>query len=610
MRFTDPERKAAFNLPLFVHGFLKEFRKKKDDPIFLEDQRLRLKKWDDKRKESFLRNEVIPAGREGSTTAADDVPAVMAATAMKPTMKPAATAIKPVTVTSGATAVMSATASKPATTSNATEKSMTTADNLNKETNSTAAEIVTAKTAAPIPQREVDDPMDGSHSSNPLNLTKKAVAKSLPPVIKSRTLLPSSPARAVFGAATHTVNPLNLTINSSIKSKPALPFRRSKPTAPATPGPGSLSMENAATDTVNRFKQPLNRSKPPLPFRPSRAAASAIPGPGPRSMEIAAAGIMRYPRLTSADLDELQPIDEEDVRKFRDIEEEHSSDSEYDVPRPPLKNVKVDGKGKMKELEVSKKRQRKSSGDEKRFPSMNVVPRKRVKSAIAIIRGRGKVDDRDEEDSEESGRKSSRSDGDDYDDDNDDVLIRSRPAKSMPRQDKKPVIRDGDAYEDDDDDEDYSVIRSRPAKTIPRQDKKPTIHRSPSGQYYPIPTGEYHDSKCSRCRIMGRSCEIQKSGGACVNCRRYKHKCEYSRPRGRKEVKSKPIVESEDESPLLSSPPPPSRHPRAASAVARKAIKKAVIASEIGSRIQIKRARSNGEYIPLFSFHIQLIYYY
>ena len=85
MRFTDPERQAAFNLPLFLHGFLKDFRKKKDEENFLEDQRLRLKKYDDKRRESFLSKKVFSAGQQGSSTAADDVATVMSATAAKRT---------------------------------------------------------------------------------------------------------------------------------------------------------------------------------------------------------------------------------------------------------------------------------------------------------------------------------------------------------------------------------------------------------------------------------------------------------------------------------------------------------------------------------------------
>ena len=436
------------------------------------------------------------------------------------------------------------TSNDPATTSNASNK--------NDGNNTTAAFL----------QREVDDPMDGSPSPIPPKASSKPVAKLFPPITKPRTLSTSSPAQAVLSAAT-TVNPLNLPINSSIKSKPPLHFRRTKPTVSATPGQSPRSAENATTDTVDRFKQPLTRPKPALPSRPSKAPVLAVPGPGPRSMEISAARIMRNSRVTPADLDQLHPMEEEDVRKFRDIEEEGSSESDdYHVPRPPLRNVKVEGKGKMRASEVTRKRPRVSSGDEERLPSMNVVSRKRVKSALALIKNRGKVEDRDERESEESVGKS-----------------RFR----------------GNEYEDDE--EDYSVIKSRPVKYIPRQEKKPTIHRSPSGQYYPIPTGEYHDDKCSRCRITERSCEIQKSGGACVNCRRYKHKCEYSRPRARKEVKSKPFVESEDESAVHFSPPPPSRLPRAASAVARKAIKKAVIASEIGSKTQLKRARSNGEYI-------------
>lgn len=98
-----------------------------------------------------------------------------------------------------------------------------------------------------------------------------------------------------------------------------------------------------------------------------------------------------------------------------------------------------------------------------------------------------------------------------------------------------------------------------------------------------VPTGKYHDPPCSTCRINDRSCEIQESGGACVFCRRFKHKCDYARPR--RPIKSTPVVESEDE---LHSDNPPSRHPRQAAATARRAIKEAAASSPKVSRPRVK----------------------
>lgn len=43
---TFPESVAAFNAPFFMHGFLSDFRKSKDSPTFLEDQRRRLAEYD------------------------------------------------------------------------------------------------------------------------------------------------------------------------------------------------------------------------------------------------------------------------------------------------------------------------------------------------------------------------------------------------------------------------------------------------------------------------------------------------------------------------------------------------------------------------------------
>jgi hypothetical protein len=464
MRFTDSDRKAAFNLPLFLHGFLKVFRKKKDEPSFIEDQRLRLKKYDEKR------FDLLPSAAMTSGTMKMD--GIQETT----------------TTTENDTAGKSA----PAKSSNAT-------------TRATIPDAVKNTTAAPqVTAARNTTAASKSTAARNATATNKVTAA---PHVTAVTKATADPVHPVNRPADRFISPSPM--NKDRSRKPLSPFIRLKPFVP-TPAP---------TTTVNR----------------SYTAASATAGPGPTSMKFANLGYTRYPRISSNDLNDLQSMEEDDVRKFKDIENDGSTDSDDFVPRPPQKRVTGDGKGKMKERESSKQGKLDAYRDGEKLSSMNVIPRKRLDSALGIIRGRGKVEIMDNEESEEE----------------DDEDIKQRPAKSMPRQDKKA-----------------------------------------SAQNLPIPTGEYHDSKCSKCRISGRSCEIQKSGGACVNCRRYKHKCEYSR--SRKEVKSRPVIESEDESASASSPPPPSRHPRMASAVARKAIKKAVIASEMGSKIQIKSSRSNG----------------
>ena len=419
MRFTDSERQAAFNMPLFVHGFLKEFRKKKDDPKFMEDQRVRLNKYDAKHLA-----EVVSKDGQDHTAATKTSQPIMAEHQENST--PAGN----VTADGSSSAVMkniTATQAIAATDSTAAGKT-TAATNTTAATHPTAVIKPTAVINPPAVVKSTADKVIAASRLPVVQPSNNGGSRKFPPLPKPKSLLPPSSGTAVFGGGTHTVNPSKLPLTNSIKSKPPLP---------------------------NSIK-----SKP-LPFqmsRPSKSSAPATPGPGPRSMEIAAAGKIRYPRLTSSDLNNLQSMDEEDVRKFRDIEEEGSSDSDDIVPRPTSKRVEVDGKGKMKAKESSKKRRRDSS-------SMNVILRKRVKSALAIIRGRGRVENLDDEESEGEDRNFSMKNGDDS----------------------------------EKEDEYLSVIRSRPVKSMPRQDRKPTVHRSPSGQYHPIPTGEYHDSKCSKC---------------------------------------------------------------------------------------------------------------
>ena len=67
---------------------------------------------------------------------------------------------------------------------------------------------------------------------------------------------------------------------------------------------------------------------------------------------------------------------------------------------------------------------------------------------------------------------------------------------------------------------DISISHPCPRKSTPAMGKQPSP-RSPIG------TGQLHDDPCTKCMHLGRDCEIQEASGTCVNCRRYKHKCEH-----------------------------------------------------------------------------------
>jgi hypothetical protein len=79
-----------------------------------------------------------------------------------------------------------------------------------------------------------------------------------------------------------------------------------------------------------------------------------------------------------------------------------------------------------------------------------------------------------------------------------------------------------------------SVIVSRPP--APKAKTRPV----------PIPTGELHDPPCEQCEKLNRPCEKEKSGRACVSCKRNKHKCGYSMPNLGRQVKSRAVVEESE----------------------------------------------------------------
>jgi hypothetical protein len=217
----------------------------------------------------------------------------------------------------------------------------------------------------------------------------------------------------------------------------------------------------------------------------------------------------------AADLAKLIPIDEKEFlgRKFKEIDEEDSEeDSEPILPRH---RKRVDKEKKDTTKALDKKRKRSPEDDGSSSDEVKIIPRPQAKLRREM-KDEGKI--------------------------------------------KEKAVGKGKAKEQVDVDiEELKVIHSRPPAS-----KKSTPRPNP------ITTGESYDQKCSHCRLAGRTCEKQKSGGACVNCRKFKHKCEYAK--ARKQKKSKPVVESEEEA--SSSPAP--RPPRQAAAVAKKAIKDGV----------------------------------
>jgi hypothetical protein len=178
--------------------------------------------------------------------------------------------------------------------------------------------------------------------------------------------------------------------------------------------------------------------------------------------------------------------------------------------------------------------------------------------------------------------------------DDEDESGRELSANLKPRNMKSREKYKGKGKEERDDDE----------RSEEYDEEHRKIHYRPQNQYAAVSyaTGELHDAKCSNCRLSGKMCEKQRSGSACVNCRRFKHRCEFVKPR--KVVKSKPEVESEDEDEIEGSPAPPSRHPRMASEAARRRIKKAVAASNV-PKPRSKRSRLSGK-LYFFIFYIFL----
>lgn len=121
-----------------------------------------------------------------------------------------------------------------------------------------------------------------------------------------------------------------------------------------------------------------------------------------------------------------------------------------------------------------------------------------------------------------------------------------------------------------------TVIRSRPRPPV--SPIPPTLNKRRAP---PVPTGDFYDPPCSTCRTAGKDCERQATAGACVNCRHFKHKCEFAKIR--KTKKSKPVVESEDDDSAAAP-----RRPRKAAEAAKLAISETAKPRSTNSRNQSK----------------------
>ena len=374
----------------------------------------------------------------------------------------------------------------------------------------------------------------------------------------SATSAPSVPATITPPSAPSGPSVFTPSIpNPSVPVKPPL---QSIPLISSTAAEGTLFTSTAAP--LNQLKlDDVSINSEPLP-RPKITTAGPVPSSSRER------GAMRRPResrspftvagnlldfMTPRDLEILQRHEDEYKREHFSENKSNASGSDDVQPSPkPIIPKTMDKKGKGKADENKKTRRVRLIVDA-------VKSKPKTKSKVTtedeIVDG-GNDDEESEEEQEEE-------------------------------------------QEDDDDEhkDDRSVIRYRPRKPTRRVSQTPYIPPNP------IPTGELNPSKCSNCNLSGRECERQESGGACVNCRRYKHKCEFSRPRKRQ--KSEAVVESEEEEET----PPTIRPRRMAAIVAKKAIKKEVRSShgqnppanEVKPRM--KKACLTSKYLYLSEFY-------
>ena len=300
---------------------------------------------------------------------------------------------------------------------------------------------------------------------------------------------------------------------------------------PRIPQPAAVPMSKVAAALPSPAHIP-SPQKRPLPTR------MASPGPGPKTMAAAAAN---WSFVTAARLGRIRTPREED-------------DMNVDVV--------LDPKGKGKQKETKRKRVDEEEQDEcllrpkKRTTVVeDTVPQtKKIKPRKENLVVAAKIDKHMEVERETV------------------KGIVERLLSKKQRQVIKPISRSGSEFNESSSEEEVDSrprppIRSDVIQSRPRPPVSPLPPTYKSNRSLPIPTGEFYEPPCSTCQTARVECEKQATGEACVRCRTFKHKCEFSKIR--KPKKSTPVVESDDESSTAAP-----RKPRQAAKAAKKAIKR------------------------------------
>ena len=529
MRLKNPDQVAAFNASYFLHGFMRDYRTKRDTSTFLEDQRRRLIKFDAK---------VAAAAQAGQVPPPPAVTTVNMVHGMSP--------INPLLV------------------------------------------------PPPAPTLQVNVP--------PLVPNFPTVVPPLPSNVP--TLVP--PPGPTFAPAAPPVITATKTVNVP---------RYTEAPAVAGPGPSTLSMQAAARNPLHhpvvvrppgirtfreiedsesgsneekvlvsrnegkRMEGPKSKleknNKPPADGRKEKGkrkeddVIKVKPRPA-NSMK------------TKKDLMMVVEMPNERKRATRTVVEETSGSETDGKPRSRILTKKHDSrkiKPMKKRKHITESEDSGSDSDVKSRPPANrnrrPIPKKPTK-------GNGTKKQPELDDEESSFDSGSESDVDDK------RRPRLHASKKASRRDRK--VRKRKLVSESDTFSASSVAPPKPAKSAAATPK--TRPRAP------VPSGEFFDPPCSRCAQTEKSCEKQEGGGACVPCRRFKHKCEYARAQT---TKSKPIVESEDE--VMTAAP---RDTRKAAEVAKLAISDAVAGVET-PRVNKRKPRGNGKFfffsILLFPYH-------
>jgi hypothetical protein len=263
----------------------------------------------------------------------------------------------------------------------------------------------------------------------------------------------------------------------------------------------------------------------------------ASPGPGPKTMAVAAAN---WSFVTAARLGRIRTPREED---------------DMDV------DLVLDPKGKGKQKETKRKRVDEEEEQDETLPR----PKKRTNVVEDTVPRTKKIKPRKEnlaaakiDKHMEVERETVKG-------------IVERLLRKKQRQVIKPISRSGSEFnesssEEEEDSRPRPPIRSDVIHSRPRPPVSPLPPTSKSNRSLPIPTGEFYEPPCSTCQTAGVDCEKQVTGEACVRCRKFKHKCEFSKVRN---LKKSTVVESDDESSTAAP-----RKPRQAAKAAKKAIKR------------------------------------